>query len=87
MTDDKTITHDPDAVPIEPRRLSGRLSNGWERGKGRLYHAVPVGASSLGGVALCGAKPGHLSGVGWLAYDPGDGVTCARCNRKLGKKP
>jgi hypothetical protein len=70
--------------PIEPRRLSGRCASGTEGGKGRVYHAVPIGASQLRGVAVCGAKPGRLSGVGWMEYEAGDAVTCKRCQARLG---
>jgi hypothetical protein len=59
-------------------RLAGRCANGYERDSGRRFHALET--YSEFGKALCGAKPGRLSG-GW-SESPGS-VTCPRCLKKL----
>lgn len=65
-----------------PRRLSGRLSSGAERGRGTVYHAVPDGEAW--GTAACGARPGRRSGAGFVAPLEADApVTCPRCRRCL----
>jgi hypothetical protein len=61
---------------IQPRKLAGRCTDGFERGHGSLYHAV----SNETGRALCGAKPGRHS-AGWQS-EPGEAVTCPRCLKK-----
>ena len=47
--------------------------------KNVAYHAV---VKDSGGflVALCGTEPGRMSA--W-ANEPGNGVTCSKCDRKL----
>jgi len=71
-----------DAVVVTylPRLLSGRCSNGAERGKGRLVHAVKDGEAW--GAAVCGAKPGRLSGCGFVEPVSVE-VTCQKCRRRL----
>lgn len=65
-----------------PRFLSGRLSDGTQRGSGKLFHAVLNGEEW--GRAACGAKPGRLSGSGFLASDkPYQTITCERCRKRL----
>ena len=66
-----------------PRVLTGRLSNGAERGRGRLVHAVADG--DAWGIALCGARPGRLSGSGFVAPPPpADApITCGGCLKRL----
>ena len=59
-------------------RKTGRRSNGAERGKGPVYHAVPASSCR----ALCGTQPGDRSD--WSSYT-GDAVTCPRCVTKLAK--
>lgn len=66
-----------------PRVLTGRLASGAERGQGRLVHAVPDGAAW--GRAACGARPGRLSGSGFVE-EPGGRVTCPRCLKQLEKE-
>lgn len=61
----------------EIRKKTGRLTDGYERGKGVLFHAVVCET------ALCGAKPGRLS-AGW-SIEQGDKVTCDKCLKKLSK--
>jgi hypothetical protein len=58
-------------------RLAGRCSDGFERGRGMKFHAVPQNQYR----ALCGARPGRLS-AGW-SDDAGERATCPRCLRKL----
>lgn len=62
---------------IECRRLAGRCTDGAERGKGQLFHAVPT----ISNTALCGAKPGRHS-AGW-SETVGQDITCPKCLRKL----
>ena len=60
-------------------RKIGRCANGFERGKGHIFHAVPPNSWS----ALCGAQPGRQS-AGWNSEpDPQQAVTCPRCLKKL----
>lgn len=59
-------------------RKAGKLANGWESGKGTIWHAVPV--DNHGTLpALCGAVPA----ISWAGS--ADAVTCPRCLRKLEK--
>lgn len=57
----------------EPSRLAGRCANGRELGRGYIYHAVARGSW----VALCGKKPGRLSG-GWCENLEA-AVNCQKC--------
>lgn len=63
-------------------RLSGRCANGFERDRGRVYHALTEFTEF--GRALCGRQPGRLSG-GWV--EPINAtlteVNCPRCRAKL----
>jgi hypothetical protein len=59
-------------IAIEPRMKAGPLRNGWERGHGSVFHAVPVGGSDN-----ADAWSSHL----------GAKVTCPRCLKKLAKNP
>lgn len=72
-----------------PRYLSGRLSNGAERGKGTLYHAIPLdarGNASEWATAVCGARPGRRSGSGFVEpLNADQAITCPRCLKKLVK--
>jgi hypothetical protein len=63
-------------------RLSGRCSNGFERDRGRVLHALEPFAEF--GPAICGRKPGRLSG-GWVEplNTTLDEVNCPRCRSKL----
>ena len=64
------------------KRKIGRCSNGAERDKGYVYHAV-----SSGWTALCGAEPGRMS-AGWQNEpEPLERVTCPRCIKKLASLP
>lgn len=63
---------------FQPRNLAGRCSNGFERDRGRLFHAVAVGSWR----ALCGAQPGRLS-AGWQEFKEGNTITCRECLRKI----
>lgn len=67
------MTETPDRI----LKLTGRLANGAEGGKGSRYHSVPGGGQK----ARCGAAPGRRS-AGWSSY-PGDAVTCPKCLAKL----
>ena len=62
----------------EPRRMTGRCANGFERDGGKLWHAV-AGDVTGWGKAACGAKPGDRSN-GW-SESKGERVTCPRCLR------
>ena len=64
--------------------LTGRCANGAERDRGRLVHLLPE--PGHWGKALCGAKPGRLSGAGWdMGEDRELGeITCKRCLKKAG---
>lgn len=62
----------------EPRRLTGRCSNGAERDGGVVYHAV------AGWKAACGAEPGRRS-AGWSQHG-GEAVTCPKCLAATGGK-
>ena len=74
-------------------RMSGRCANGFERGGGRIIHAVELpGDVANKGVrpswqkALCGKAPGH-KGNGWGDHlYPSDAINCPRCARKLDKE-
>lgn len=66
-----------ESQPYEPRRLSGRCSNGAERDGGAVYHAV------AGWRAACGAEPGRRS-AGWSQH-AGEAVTCPRCLKRTGE--
>lgn len=59
-------------------RKTGRLVNGNEGGAGSIYHAVKNGDY----IALCGTKPGRLSG--WSIWE-GKQVTCPNCLKRLTK--
>jgi hypothetical protein len=60
---------------------TGRCTDGFERGAGRVRHALPDDTPECSHAkALCGTKPGRRS-VGWsnnLYY-----VNCKRCLQKL----
>ena len=64
---------------IVAARLAGRCADGFERGRGQKWHAIPQAAEF--GTALCGATPGRLS-AGWYE-NPAEAITCARCLRRL----
>jgi hypothetical protein len=65
------------------RKLAGTCSNGFERGRGARYHAVPLMGDDYTSRALCGAKPGRRS-AGW--QDPSaHPVTCPRCLARIAK--
>lgn len=72
------------AIPTyRPAYLLGKLANGAERDKGRLWHALPT----AGGIkALCGAQPGRRS-AGWGPHHEGhaDGqrITCRKCLKRI----
>jgi hypothetical protein len=68
-------------IAIEPRMKAGPLRNGWERGHGSVFHAVPVGGSDNAD-ALCGTYPSIM----WSSH-LGAKVTCPRCLKKLAKNP
>ena len=57
-------------------RLTGRLTDGAERGAGHLLHVV-LGDTSWGR-ALCGRRPGKLSGGGFVRVEAAE-PTCPRC--------
>lgn len=69
-----------------PMAKAGPLRNGYERGKGSIFHAVP---ERVGGQwvpiydavpALCGQAPAIM----WSSWRPqGQEVTCPRCLKKL----
>jgi hypothetical protein len=63
--------------------LQGRNRTGSDA-KGKIYHALPVGASYTFGAALCGKRPGRLSG-GWMEPQAVQAITCPACLRKLEK--
>lgn len=56
---------------------SGKLSNGFERGAGRVVHIAEKDGFCR---ALCGTKPGKSSGLGFIYVDVQ--ATCARCLSK-----
>lgn len=60
-------------------RMAGPLRNGWERGKGAVYHAVPSEPARHLGKALCGRAPSIM----WSSSE-GEKATCPRCLKKLG---
>lgn len=64
--------------------LMGRLSNGWERDRGRVIHALPDTCKQYDtGAAACGAVPGRRSG-GWdVDHAAGREISCPRCLRRL----
>jgi hypothetical protein len=64
-------------VEIEPLRLAGRCVDGFERGAGKYFHAVPKGQIK----ALCGATYGRRS-AGWSSH-VGEQVTCPGCFQRL----
>jgi len=61
-------------MKYEILRKTGRLANGFEGGRGSLYHAV------ISSTALCGTEPGRLSS--WSVYE-GEKVTCGKCLKRL----
>jgi hypothetical protein len=68
-------------------RLSGRCADGAERDGGRRIHVVMVDVIDLCAdvawrQALCGAKPGRLSGCGFVEVDGAENPTCPRCARR-----
>lgn len=73
--------------------LSGRCGNGFQRDGGRLTHLVPEAKERpLGARALCGAKPGRTSGVGWTVVTErssewGHTRMCGRCSKRGGLQP
>lgn len=69
-------------VMYEPRMLSGRCANGAQRDGGKLVHAMYAPASSFD-PAVCGARPGRLSGAGFCEVPVGSVVTCKRCLKLL----
>ena len=69
------------------QRLTGRCTDGAERGCGIKWHALPKDSWK----ALCGAQPGRRS-AGWSDQKwatpngiVGETVTCPRCLVKIGK--
>jgi hypothetical protein len=87
--------HDSATVPLPgvaevrslmPATLAGRCTNGHERGRGSIVHAVPISAreKSLGidnyAQALCGKTHGPRS-AGWSSR-PGAQLTCPRCRAR-----
>jgi hypothetical protein len=65
-----------------PATLSGRCANGYERGQGRVVHAVMCDEDDLRfgvntSTAICGKKHGARS-AGWCAR-PDLTVTCQNC--------
>ncbi|KQO85878.1 hypothetical protein ASF32_09325 [Methylobacterium sp. Leaf91] len=74
----------PDGSAWRSAQMLGRLSNGGERDRGRLYHIVSEdGCGPMGGAgsALCGATPGRRS-VGWGDVE-GTPATCPRCLKRV----
>lgn len=61
----------------EFRYMLGRCSNGAERDKGRIIHALPITNGRYAWKALCGKEPGRTS-AGWTEY-PQDKPDCPRC--------
>jgi len=57
-----------------PMRKAGGLRNGFERGKGSIWHAVKL-TQINGGPALCGAWPKIM----WAEGGSSGEVTCPRC--------
>lgn len=66
------------------RKLTGRCVDGFERGKGKVSHAVATDTLPCREKALCGAAPGRLSN-GWAQPDQVERVTCVRCSARLQK--
>jgi hypothetical protein len=66
-------------------RLSGRCADGAERDGGRRIHVVltanPLGHAPAWAKALCGAKPGRRSALGFVEVDGAENPTCPRCAR------
>ena len=69
---------------IEKRYKTGRCANGAEKDRGQIFHLV----DSETGIALCGTRPGRLSGWADVAEtEIGDGRSvCSRCYRKYSTK-
>lgn len=67
----------------EARSLTGRCANGFERDRGKLVHALYAPAGDWG-TALCGARPGRLSGAGF-GEPTGSAVTCPKCLARIAK--
>lgn len=66
-------------------KLAGRCANGFERGRGHIYHVLPLEADNSGwGIALCGKKPGRRS-AGWSGRTEANNATCPRCLKLLAK--
>jgi hypothetical protein len=73
-----------------PLKRAGKLANGWERGKGSIYHAVERHAGLYGGSALCGVRPAiSWTGnampdcKGWEKAASETEITCPKCKRML----
>lgn len=69
-------------------KKAGGLRNGYERGKGTIYHGVLKEADALKGwvifnghAALCGQMPR----LQWSS-DEGSEVTCPRCLRRIAER-
>ena len=60
------------------RRLTGRCADGFERGGGRVWHAVRAENWS----AMCGVQPGRAS-AGW-SEGKNTYLTCPRCIKIMG---
>jgi hypothetical protein len=69
--------NDSSAEQFIPLKKAGGLRNGYERGRGSVYHAVPATHYDTT-KALCGASPRIM----W-ASRPGDAVTCPRCLKRM----
>lgn len=61
---------------------SGRCTDGFERGAGRVIHSVGGSPSNVFGPSLCGTRPGRLSAMGWVTTD--QPLTCQRCIKRGG---
>jgi hypothetical protein len=63
-------------------KKAGPLRNGWERGKGSIWHAIPARNVHDTAMALCGTRPGIM----W-SMDEGQEITCPRCKRIATMEP
>lgn len=57
-------------------KKAGPLRNGWELGKGSIYHAIPARNCHDTAMALCGTRPAIM----W-STEEGTEITCPRCKR------
>lgn len=75
------------SLTVVPVVKAGRCADGYQRGHGKLIHAMfshvyhPNGAM---GAALCGTTPGRRS-VGFYTNVSYRKITCKRCLSKLNK--